>query len=160
MKFTATAAKTAIAAGGIAAASVFTAATAAAAPPTIQGFGTSERLVDGPMVTSYTVTNLEPSNAVIPGFTPQGKLYQANITAKAVSGTVTPVVADFNARSASGQNYHVIDNVPVPNGIPPTPIAQGAEGTGMLYFDVTGQPPNGVVYNAGGQDVLIWTSNV
>jgi uncharacterized protein DUF1942 len=28
-----------------------------------------------------------------------------------------------------------------------------------IYFDVTGQPPNGVVYNEGVEDVLVWTSN-
>jgi hypothetical protein len=30
----------------------------------------------------------------------------------------------------------------------------------MLYFDVTGAPPNGVVYNDGMQDILMWTSNM
>jgi hypothetical protein len=74
MKFTTTAVKTAVAAGSLAAAGIFTAATASAAPPTIQGFGTSETLIDGPMVTSYTVGSLEPSSTVIPGFTPKGKL--------------------------------------------------------------------------------------
>jgi hypothetical protein len=28
-----------------------------------------------------------------------------------------------------------------------------------VYFDVTGQPPNGVVYNDGMQELLVWTSN-
>lgn len=160
MKFTTTAMKTAIGAAAIAAAGVFGAATATAAPPTVQGFGTAERLVDGPLVTSYTVANLQPSTVTIPGYAPQGQLYQAEITAKSVSGVVTPVVADFNARSATGQTYRVIDTVPVPNGLNPAPINQGDQRSGMLYFDVTGQPPNGVVYNDGVQDVLIWTSNV
>lgn len=97
---------------------------------------------------------------VIPGYTPQGKLYQANLTATAKSGTVTPLISDFNARAANGQTYRVIDTVPAPDGIPPTPLNQGQQSSGKLYFDVTGQPPNGVVYNDGAQDVLIWTSNV
>jgi hypothetical protein len=160
MKFTTSAAKTAVAAGAIAAASVFTAATASAAPPTVQGFGTSEKLVDGPLVTAYSVNNLHATNTVIPGYTPKGKLYQADITATADGGTVTPLVSDFNARSADGQTYRVIDNVPTPNGLSPAPILQGQQSSGRLYFDVTGQPPNGVVYNDGVQDVLIWTSNV
>jgi len=54
----------------------------------------------------------------------------------------------------------VIDIVGAPNGLNPAPIAQGNESTGTLYFDVTGAPPNGVVYNDGMQDVLMWTSNV
>ncbi|MDR3655597.1 MAG: MPT63 family protein [Mycobacterium sp.] len=160
MKFTATAAKTAIAAGGLAAAGVFAAATASAAPPTIQGFGTSEKLVDGPLVTNYMVSNLHQSNVMIPGYTPNGQLYQADITAKSDGGIVAPVVSDFNARSASGQTYRVIDTVPLPNGLSPAPLNQGQQANGELFFDVTGQPPNGVVYNDGTQDVLIWTNNV
>ncbi|KZS75450.1 hypothetical protein A4G26_22390 [Mycobacterium kansasii] len=160
MKFTTTAMKTGIGAAAIAAAGVFGTVSAAAAPPTIQGFGTAEQLVDGPMVTSYTVANLQPSNMTIPGYTLRGRLYQAEVTAKSVSGVVTPVVSDFNARTASGQTYRVIDTVPVPNGLNPAPINQGDQRSGLVYFDVTGQPPNGVVYNDGVQDVLIWTSNV
>ena len=159
MDFTRTAVKTAIAAGGVAAASVFAAATASAAPPTIQGFGTSEQLVAGPLVTNYTVGSLQPSSVMISGFTPKGKLYQADITAKSDGGIVTPLVSDFNARAANGQSYRVIDTVPVPNGLNPAPITQGGQTSGMVYFDVTGQPPNAVVYNDGMQDVLMWTSN-
>lgn len=160
MKFTKSAVKTAIAAGGIAAAGVFTAATASAAPPNIQGFGTSEQLIDGPLVTNYTVSNLQPSNVTIPGYTPKGTLYQADVTVRSDGGIVTPMVNDFIARGPNGQNYRVIDKVQVPNGLNPAPIPQGTESTGTLYFDVTGAPPNGVVYNDGMQDILMWTSNV
>lgn len=159
MKFTSTTVKTAIGAAGIAAAGLFTAATAVAAPPTSQGFGASEQLVDGPLVTAYTVNNLHPSNAMIPGYTPQGHLYQADITAEANSGTVTPLVSDFNARAANGQQYRVIDTAPVPNGLNPAPITQGNQASGTVYFDVTGAQPDQVVYNDGVQDVLIWTTN-
>jgi hypothetical protein len=158
VKFTSTTVKSAIGATGIAAASIFAAATAVAAPPTMGGFGTSEQLVDGPLITNYTVSNLQPANVTIPGYTPQGQLYQANVTAQANSGAVTPVVADFNARAASGQQYRVIDTVPVPNGLSPAPILQGNQSTGTLYFDVTGAQPNQVVYNDGTQDVLLWTA--
>lgn len=158
MKFTSTTVKSAIGATGIAAASIFAAATAVAAPPTMGGFGTSEQLMDGPLITNYTVSNLQPANVTIPGYTPQGQVYQANVTAQANSGAVTPVVSDFNARAASGQQYRVIDTVPVPNGLSPAPILQGNQSTGTLYFDVTGAQPNQVVYNDGTQDVLLWTA--
>lgn len=158
MKFTSTTVKSAIGATGIAAASIFAAATAVAAPPTMGGFGTSEQLVDGPLITNYTVSNLQPANVTIPGYTSHGQLYQANVTAQANSGAVTPVVSDFNARAASGQQYRVIDTVPVPNGLSPAPILQGNQSTGTLYFDVTGAQPNQVVYNDGTQDVLLWTA--
>jgi Domain of unknown function (DUF1942) len=159
VKFTSAMAKTCIGAAGIAAAGIFTAATAVAAPPTIQGFGTSEQLVDGPLVTAYTVGSLQPASVTIPGYTPKGQLYQANITAQSTSGTITPVVSDFNARAASGQSYRVIDTVPVPNGLNPAPLTQGNQVSGSVYFDVTGAQPNEVVYNDGVQDVLMWTSN-
>lgn len=161
MKVTMRAVKTAAAAGGIAVASVFAASSAAAAPPpNIQGFGTSEKLVDGALITDYTVSNLQPSKATIPGYTPKGTLYQADVTARSDGGVVTPMVNDFIARGPNGQNYRVIDKVGAPNGLNPAPIPQGSESTGTLYFDVTGAPPNGVVYNDGMQDILIWTSNV
>jgi hypothetical protein len=152
--------KSAIAAGGIAAAGVLAAAAASAAPPNIQGFGTSQQLIDGPMITNYTVSNLQQSNSAIPGYTPKGTLYQADVTARSDGGLVTPMVNDFIARGPNGQNYRVIDKVGAPGSLNPAPIPQGSESTGTLYFDVTGAPPNGVAYNDGGQDVLIWTSNV
>jgi Domain of unknown function (DUF1942) len=161
VKFTTTTVKTAVGAAGIAAVSLFAAGTASAAPPpNIQGFGTSESLIDGPMVTSYTVSNLQPSSMAIPGYTPKGTLYQADIVARSDGGLVTPQVRDFSARGPNGQSYKLVDKVEVPNGLNPAPIAQGSESRGTLYFDVTGAPPNGVVYNDGLQDVLIWTSNV
>lgn len=159
MKVTTTTIKAAIGAAGIAAASVFAASMASAAP-NIQGFGTSEQLIDGPLVTSYTVSNLQPSNIAIPGYTPKGTLYQADITARSDSGLVTPMVRNFSARGPNGQTYKLIDKVEVPNGLNPAPIPQGSESTGTLYFDATGAPPNGVVYNDGLQDILMWTSNV
>lgn len=160
MKFTTTAVKTVTGAAGIAAVSVFAAATASAASPTIQGFGTTESLIDGPMVTAYTVSNLKASSLSIPGYTPKGALYQADITARSDGGVVTPMVRDFSARGPNGQIYQLIANAAVPNGLNPAPIPQGSQSSGTLYFDVTGAPPNGVVYNDGLQDILIWTSNV
>lgn len=151
--------KTAIGAAGIAAISVTTAGSAAAAP-NIQGFGTSEPLIDGPMITNYTVSNLQPSNVVIPGFTPKGTLYQADIVVRSDGGMVTPQVRDFSARGPNGQTYKLVDSVQVPNGLNPAPIPQGSESKGTLYFDATGAPPNGVAYNDGLQDILMWTSNV
>lgn len=160
MTFTTSAIKTAIGTAGIAAASVIAAATASAAPPNIQGFGISEPLIDGPLVTNYTVSNLQPSSVAIPGYTPKGTLYQADITVRSDGGIVTPMVNDFIARGPNGQNYRVIDKVQAPGILNPAPIPQGSESTGTLYFDATGAPPNGVVYNDGLQDILMWTSNV
>lgn len=158
MKSTPTVVKTGIGAAAIAAAGIFGAGISSAAPPTVQSLGTSESLFDGALVTNYTVNNLHPSNVVIPGYTPQGKLYQADVNVRSDSGTVTPLISDFNARAADGTTYRVIDTVPVPNGVPPEPLNQGQQANGEIYFDVTGPPPNGVVYNDGVEDVLIWTT--
>ena len=160
MKFTTTSIKTAIGVAGIVAATGFATATASAATPTIQGFGTTEFLINGPMVTAYTVSNLEPSDLSIPGYTPKGTLYQADITARSDGGVVTPMVKNFSARGPNGQKYDLIDSAQVPGGLNPAPIPQGSESTGTLYFDATGAPPNGVVYNDGLQDILMWTSNI
>ncbi|MDT5022638.1 MAG: hypothetical protein QOC88_2669 [Mycobacterium sp.] len=159
MKYATTIMKTAIGAAGIAAVSFATAGSASAAP-NIQGFGTSEPLIDGPMITNYTVSNLEPSTISIPGYTPKGTLYQADVTVRSDGGVVTPQVRDFSARGPNGQTYKLIDKVEVPNGLNPAPIPQGSESKGTLYFDATGAPPNGIVYNDGLQDILMWTSNV
>ncbi len=149
--------KTAAGTAGIAVLTLFSAATASA-DPAVQPFGATEQLNDGAMATSYTVSNLGPANVVIPGYQPQGKLYQADVTARADRGTVTPLVTDFNARASDSKTYRVINTVPTPGGINPEPITQGEQASGKVYFDVTGAPPDGVVYNDGAQDVLIWSS--
>jgi hypothetical protein len=137
VKFTSTTIKTAIGVAGIATAGIFTAATAAAAPPTIQGFGTSEQLMDGPMTTAYTVSNLQPANVTIPGYTPKGQLYQANITAQSNAGTVTPLISDFSARANNGPAANV------PAGAPP--VGNGTAGNGATYRVIdTAQGPNAI----------------
>lgn len=164
MKLITLGAKTAIAATGITAIAGLTLATAAADPnpndTNVQTFGTSEKLVDpaGTSVTAYTVSGLQPSNAAIAGFAPKGNLWQADVTAVAEKGTTTPVVAQFNARAQNGETYPAIDTKATPDGMSPAPIAQGAQASGKVYFDVTGPPPNGVVYNNGVEDILIWTT--
>lgn len=158
MKFTTTTAKTAIAAAGIAAVSLFGAAAASATPGVPEGLGTPQTLVDGALSTDYTVSNLQPATVTIPGYTSQGQLWQADINARANSGVVTPVVSNFNAR-AGEQNYRVISAPATPQGLSPAPITQGGTASGKIYFDVTGAAPTEVVYNDGVQDVLVWDTN-
>jgi opacity protein-like surface antigen len=161
VKFTTTpktAMKSVIGAAGIAAVAAFTAATAAASP-IIQGIGTSETLVDGPLITAYTVNSLQPSTVMIPGYTPKGQLWEAEVNARANSGVVTPVITNFNARTGDNQTYRVISTSPTPDALSPAPIMQGGQATGKVYFDVVGAPPTNVVYNDGVQDVLVWTAS-
>jgi hypothetical protein len=65
-------------------------------------------------------------------------------------------VSNLNARARSGQTYRALFGVATPQGVNPSTLAQGEKTTGKVYFDVTGDTPDSVVYNAGGQDVLVW----
>jgi opacity protein-like surface antigen len=150
--------KSTLGAAGIAAVGVFAAATATASP-IVQGLGSSETLVDGALITDYTVSNLQPANVTIAGYTPKGQLWQAEVNARANSGVVTPVVSNFNARTSDNVTYRVISTKPTPEALSPAPITQGGQTNGKVYFDVTGAPPTNVVYNDGVQDVLVWTTN-
>ena len=47
-------------------------------------------------------------------------------------------------------------NVPLANGLKPSTLAKGQKTSGKLHFDVTGENPDGVVYNNLVQDLLIW----
>jgi hypothetical protein len=125
--------------------------------PTIGKFGSQATLVDagGAVVQGWTVTNLRPSSDVIP-YPVQGRLWEASATDTAIKGSVTPVIADMNARAANGDSYRVIWNVPLAQGVNPSTLPEGASTSGKLYFDVTGAEPNSVVYNDAVQDLLIW----
>lgn len=133
---------------------VVTAASAAAAPAS-ESYGNQQELT-GPAgtVTAWTVDNLHPSADALP-VPVNGTLYEATATVQAVQGTATPVVTDFNARSAAGTDYRAVP-APTATGVNPTPLQPGASNTGKIYFDVTGPAPESVVYNAGGQDLLVW----
>lgn len=122
-----------------------------------QPFGTRETIGDpgGMMVTAYTVTGLTPSSDVIP-YMAMGRLYEAQLTVEADRGSTTPVLPPFLARSASGQSYRALTEVPTALGISPMSLMQGQRNSGKLYFDVTGEVPNSVAYNDGMKDLLLW----
>lgn len=108
---------------------------------------------------AWTVTNLKQSSDAIP-YQPHGTLWEATATDEAVQGGATPVVSDLNAISPSGQTYRVLYQVATPQGINPAGLAQGQKTTGKVYFDVTGDSPNAVVYrDANGQDLATWVQS-
>ena len=148
---------TGVTAGAMVVVSIATAATASAWWPVINKFGTQENLVDGAgtIVQGWTVNDLRPSTDVI-GYPVRGRLWQASATDEAIRGTITPIISDMNARAPNGQTYRAIFNVPLAEGLNPATMAQGGRTSGKLYFDVTGEDPDGVVYNNGIQDLLIW----
>ena len=104
---------------------------------------------------SWAVSNLKPSSDVIP-YHPAGTLWEATASDEATHGSTTPIVSNFNARAHSGQTYRELFQVASAQGVNPAGIAQGQKVSGKLYFDVTGDNPDSVTYNAGGPDLAIW----
>ena len=151
-----TAVATVAAAAGVGIASA--PAASADAYPVFKKFGNQERLndSDGAVITGWTVSNLRPSNDPIP-YQPRGHLWEADATVKAIRGNVQPIIPDFNARAANGDNYPELGNVATAQGMNPAVVNQGDQRSGKLYFDVVGPNPDSVVYDAGGNDLLFWT---
>jgi Domain of unknown function (DUF1942) len=125
------------------------------AEATTQTIGSEGKLVDGNVIQAWTITDLKPSTDVIP-YQPIGTLWEATATDEAIQGAATPIVSNLNARAKSGQTYRALFGVATPQGVNPATLGQGQETTGKVYFDVTGDKPESVVYNAGGQDLLVW----
>ena len=117
--------------------------------------GNEARLTNGNVVQGWTITGLKPSSDVIP-YPVAGTLWEATATDQAIEGSVTPIVSNLNARAKSGETYRVLFSVATPQGVNPATLAQGQQTTGKVYFDVVGDTPDSVVYNAGGQDLLVW----
>ncbi|MEB3020815.1 MPT63 family protein [[Mycobacterium] crassicus] len=128
----------------------------APAPPT-QPIGTQGTLAEGPGVHGWTINDLRPSSDAIP-YQPRGTLWEATATDEAIQGTVFPIVANLSARSPSGQNYQSLFTVPTPQGLVPTALTQGQKTSGKVYFDVTGDAPNSMVYQGGGADLIRWVT--
>ena len=127
----------------------------AAADADMQYLGEQGELVNGDVVQGWTVSGLKPSTDTIP-YPVAGTLWEATATDEAISGNVIPIVANLNARAESGQTYRVLFGVATAQGVNPATLAEGESTTGKVYFDVTGDAPDSVVYNAGGTDMLVW----
>ncbi|WP_169619459.1 MPT63 family protein, partial [Mycolicibacterium peregrinum] len=143
----------AIAAAAIVASAPMALADAEDSAVTTAALGGQGKLDGGTQV--WTVTDLKPSTDTI-NYTPRGTLWEVTATNEALQGSVTPIVSNFNVRAADGQNYRALFQVPSTQGVNPATLAQGQKTSGKIYFDVTGDQPTSVVYNAGGHDVLAW----
>ncbi|OBF21634.1 immunogenic protein MPT63, partial [Mycolicibacterium conceptionense] len=143
----------AIAAAAIVASAPMALADADAGAVTTAALGGQGKLDGGTQV--WTVTDLKPSTDTI-NYAPRGTLWEVTATNEALRGSVTPIVSNFNVRAADGQNYRALFQVPSQQGVNPATLAEGQKTSGKIYFDVTGDQPTSVVYNAGGNDVLVW----
>ena len=128
---------------------------AAADDVTTTTIGKEAKLTDGSVVQGWTVTDLKASTDQIP-YPVAGTLWEATATDQAIQGSATPIVSNLNARARSGETYRVLFGVATPQGVNPATLAQGQKATGKVYFDVVGDTPDSVVYNAGGEDLLVW----
>ncbi|MUL84806.1 MULTISPECIES: DUF1942 domain-containing protein [unclassified Mycolicibacterium] len=149
MAFSQIALKTTAAAAGIATAGIL-ATTPAFADPEVLQFGQMAEIPTMGGAIDYTVSNLQPSGH-------NDGVWSADVTARAVSGSPTPNVADFNARAANNSTYADMKGNET-EGLPNQPIAPGTQTTGKIYFDVRGgTAPDSVVYrDAGGTDKVVW----
>jgi len=79
-------------------------AIASAADECMHGFGSHQQLVDaaGASAQEWTVTDLKKSADPTPGYPLVGQLWEATASVQAISGTVTPIIPNFQARTASG----------------------------------------------------------
>ena len=101
---------------------------------------------------AYTVTKIVPSADPV-AHPVEGQLYEATVMAKAIQGTVVPLVSFFTARAANGANYPALADV---SNLSAAPLADGATTDGTIYFDVVGPVPTSVVYDNPPQAVLTW----
>lgn len=128
---------------------------AAADTAVIHTLGSPAQLVNGDVVQAWTISDLKPSTDAIP-YPVAGTLWEATATDVAMNGTVQPVVSNLNARARTGQTYRVLFGVATPQGVNPSVLSQGQQTTGKVYFDITGDIPDSVVYSAGGPDLAVW----
>ena len=119
--------------------------------------GSQAELTDGNVVQGWTVTGLKVSTDTIP-YQPQGTLWEATATDKAIQGSAQPIVSNFNARARDGQTYRALFGVATAQGVNPSAIAQGQQTSGKVYFDVTGSAPDSVVYATNATDLIVWVT--
>jgi Domain of unknown function (DUF1942) len=135
-----------------------TAPIASAAYPINGKLGSELTMTDtvGQVVLSWRVSNLKPSSDVMPGYPVTGQIWEATTTVKAIRGSVTPAISQFNAVAPNQDAYRVLWQVASPANISGATIPEGAESTGKIHFDVTGARPTTVTMNNGMEDLMTW----
>ena len=142
----------------LAATGIAAAPTASAAYPLVGKLGTTLTMTDtvGQVMLSWNVSNLRPSSDVMPGYPVAGKVWEATATVRALRGSLTPAISQFNAVAPNQAAYRVLWQVASPVNISGATIPQGAASTGKIHFDVTGPAPTTVTMNNGMEDLMIW----
>jgi hypothetical protein len=118
-------------------------------------FGERIELTDGAVVQGWTIDALRPSADAI-DYRPEGALWEASATDVALQNSAIPVIPHLFARAPGGDEYRVLFRVASAQGLSPAPLEQGQMATGKVYFDVTGEAPDSVVYRDGDATRLTW----
>lgn len=126
------------------------AATPASADPQVLPFGQKAEVPSPGGAISFTVSDLQPSGH-------NDGIWYSDVTARAVSGSPTPNISNFNARAVNSATYADMKGDQV-IGLPNQTIPSGGQTTGRIYFDVRGgTAPDSVVYRDGvGTDLVVW----
>jgi hypothetical protein len=122
---------------------------------TTSQLGSQATLTNGDVVQGWTITGLKVSTDTIP-YQPHGTLWEATATNEALQGNVTPIVSNLNARAQNGDTYRALFGVATAQGVNPSTLSQGEKTTGKVYFDVTGEAPDSVVYANADRDLIVW----
>jgi Domain of unknown function (DUF1942) len=69
-----------------------------------------------------------------------------------VAAWIKPIIEAF-----CRNRHRALFQVPTQQGVIPSSLVEGEKTSGKVYFDVTGDATDSVVYNAGGDDLLVWT---
>lgn len=140
-------------------AAIASAPVASATYPVTGQLGSELTMTDsvGQVLIGWQVSDLKPSSDVMPGYPVAGQLWEATATVKAVRGSVTPAVSQFNAVAPNQAAYRVLWQVASPTNISGATIRQGQQSSGKIHFDVTGPQPTTVTMNNGMEDLMIWT---
>ena len=122
---------------------------------TVTTLGQPAEIVNGAVVQAWTISALKPSADVIP-YAVRGTLWEAAAADTALQGEVTPIVPNLSARARNGDTYPVLWTVATPQGVNSASLGPGQTTAGKIYFDVTGQDPDSVLYSDGARDLALW----
>lgn len=159
VRLIATAIATAVmAAIGIAGAPIAGSAPTGPPYPVVGTLGNELTMTDtvGQVELSWKVSDLRPSSDVMPGYQVVGDLWEATATVKALRGSVTPAVSQFNAVAPNQAAFRVLWFVASPVNISAGTIPAGATSSGKIHFDITGAQPTTVTMNNGMEDLMSW----
>jgi hypothetical protein len=129
---------------------------ASADDPSTTTIGSQAKLVGGNVIQGWTITGLKTSSDAIP-YPVAGTLWEATATDEALCKVAPPRSCRTSMRAPGAARPTGRCSASQPRRASARPRSRRVKKTtGKVYFDVTDDTPDSVVYNAGGQDLLVW----